>query len=318
MGGKQKDILLSVIVPTYNVEKYLAKCITSLATYLPNSAEILIIDDGSTDSSGHIAEEMKKTYSNVKVFHKENGGLSDARNYGITKANGKYLMFVDSDDYVDNSIMEVFKHLDKNVDVVFVGFTIESLKKSRQINYAAEGLIEGNENIVKKALAIRTLKNSATMKVVKKDFILGNNLFFNNGFSEDFDWTGRLFCYINSAILTNINYYHYISEREGSIMNAFTKSKFHDIINHAKSITNEVERACSNKLVTKRIKQYIGFNIVSIFRNIKHCNTRQDRLEVEKLMKDNIQYIKHQKSLLMKCFVLGGRIFGFRFMYKFV
>ena len=104
MSGKQKDVLLSVIVPTYNVEKYLEKCITSLATNLPNIAEILIIDDGSTDSSGLIAEEMKKTYSNVEVFHKENGGLSDARNFGIKQANGKFVMFVDSDDYVDNSI----------------------------------------------------------------------------------------------------------------------------------------------------------------------------------------------------------------------
>lgn len=317
MGAKQKDVLLSVIVPTYNVEKYLEKCITSLATYLPNHAEILIIDDGSTDSSGLIAEEMKKTYSNVEVFHKENGGLSDARNFGIKQANGKYMMFVDSDDYVNNSIVEIFKYLDKDVDVVFVGFTIESLKKSRQINYAAEGLIEGNENVVKNALAIRTIKNSACLKVVKKDFILENNLFFNNGFSEDFEWTGRLFCHVNSAILTNLNYYHY-AQREGSIMNSFSKSKFHDIINHAKSITNEVERVCSNKIITKRIKQYVGFNIVSIFRNIKHCHTKQDKLEVEKLMKDNIQYIKHQKPLLMKLFVLGGRIFGFRFMYKFV
>ena len=318
MSGKQKDVLLSVIVPTYNVEKYLEKCITSLATYLPNHAEILIIDDGSTDSSGVIAEEMKKSYSNVEVFHKENGGLSDARNFGIKQANGKYMMFVDSDDYVDNSIAEIFKYLDKNVDVVFVGFTIESLKKSRKINYAAEGLIEGNENIVKNALAIRTIKNSAYLKVVKKDFILENNLFFNNGFSEDFEWTGRLFCYVSSAILTNLNYYHYIAQREGSIMNTFSKNKFHDIINHAESITNEIERVCSNKLVAKKIKQYVGFNIVSIFRNIKHCHTKQDKLEVEKLMKDNIKYIKHQKSLLMKLFVLGGRIFGFRFMYKFV
>ena len=142
-------------------------------------------------------------------------------------------------------------------------------------------------------------------------------MFFQKGFSEDFNWTGRLFCYLGTAILTNLNYYHYVYEREGSIMNSFSKSKFYDVINHAHSIMNEVKKVCCNKSTEKRIKQYIGFNIVSIFRNIKHCHTKQDKLDVEKLMKDNIKYIKHQKSLLMKLFVLGGRIFGFRFMYKF-
>ena len=72
--------------------------------------ELIIINDGSTDSSGHIAEEMKKTYSNVKVFHKENGGLSSARNYGMDRCNGKYIMFLDSDDYLtDNCIEEIIK-----------------------------------------------------------------------------------------------------------------------------------------------------------------------------------------------------------------
>ena len=317
MGGKQDSVVLSVIVPTYNIEKYIERCITSLATNLSSNSEILIIDDGSTDSSGNIAETLQNRYSNVKVFHKENGGLSDARNFGINQASGKYLMFVDGDDYVDESIGEIFKYLERNVDAIFVGLTFETMKKTWQINYKDEGELEGNANIVNKMLAIRTHKNSACMKIVKRQLILENNLFFQKGFSEDFNWTGRLFCYLESAISTDLNYYHYVYEREGSIMNSFAKSKFYDVITHAKSITDESERVCENKFVAKRIKQYIGFNIVSIFRNIKHCHTKQDKLDVEKLMKENIKYIKHQKSLFMKLFVLGGRIFGFGFMYKF-
>ena len=317
MVENQNNVLLSVIVPTYNVEQYLEKCINSLTSNLTQDTEILIINDGSTDSSGEIAEQMQAKFKNVKVFHKQNGGLSDARNYGINKANGKYLMFVDSDDYVDETIKEIFQHLKSNADVIFVGFTIESNNKIKQINYNQIGLIHGNENIVNKCLAVRTIKNSAYLKVVNRKFILDHNLFFNNGFSEDFEWTGRLFCYVESAISTNINYYHYVAQREGSIMNVFNKSKFYDIINHANSIIYEVDKSCSNELVKKRIKQYIGFNIISIFRNINKCETKQDKLEIEKLMKSNMQHIKHQKSLLMKCFVLGGRMFGFRFMYKF-
>ena len=106
---------------------------TPILDYFNETQEILIIDDGSKDSSGDIAEDLQKKYSNVKVFHKPNGGLSDARNYGINKANGKYLMFVDSDDYVDSSICKIFEYIDKDVDVVFVGLNIETLTNSKQI-----------------------------------------------------------------------------------------------------------------------------------------------------------------------------------------
>ena len=317
MSGKQEELILSVIVPTYNIEKYIECCITSLATNLSSNAEILIIDDGSTDSSGNIADTLQNRYSNVKVFHKENGGLSDARNFGINQASGKYLMFVDGDDYVDESIGEIFKYLERNVDAVFVGLTFETMKKTWQINYKDEGALEGNENIVNKMLAIRTHKNSVCMKIVRRQLVLDNNLFFQKGFSEDFNWTGRLFCYLESAISTDLNYYHYVYEREGSIMNSFSKIKFYDVINHANSIMNEVEKVDCNKLTEKRIKQYIGFNIISIFRNIKHCKTKQEKSEVEKLLKDNINLIRCQKSLLMKMFVLCGRMLSFRFVYKF-
>ena len=316
MNYNQDELLLSVIVPTYNVEKYLEKCIDSIASNLVNNTEILIIDDGSTDSSGQIAEQLQNKYSNVKVFHKPNGGLSDARNYGINQAGGKYLMFIDSDDYVDDSICDILKHLHKDVDVVFVGLNIETLKDNFPITYNPSEMIVGNKNIVYQNLAIRTHKNSACMKVVNRQFILDNNLFFNNGFSEDFNWTGRLFCHINSAIATDICYYHYIAEREGSLMNSFNKKKFYDIIQHADSIMDEINSTQLDKAVVKRIKQFIGFNIISIFRNINKCASKEDKMEVEKLLKDNYKYIKHQKSIFMKAFVLCGRIFGFRLMYK--
>ena len=90
------------------------------------------------------------------------------------------------------------------------------------------------------------------------------------------------------------------------------------IIEHADSIMAEVESKSLDKAVIKRIRQFIGFNIISIFRNINKCASAEDKAEVEKLLKDNMKYIKYQKSIMMKIFVLAGRIFGFRFMYKFL
>lgn len=94
-----KDILISVIVPIYNVEAYLAACVHSVtASEHSDETEVLLIDDGSTDSSGALADALAAQYPQVSVFHKENGGLSDARNYGLQRATGRYVLFLDSDD----------------------------------------------------------------------------------------------------------------------------------------------------------------------------------------------------------------------------
>ncbi|RTZ18816.1 glycosyltransferase, partial [Streptococcus pneumoniae] len=92
--------LISIVVPVYNVEKYLKKSIESILNQTYQNIEILLVDDGSTDSSGKICESFSKVDPRIRVFHKENGGLSDARNFGIEQMKGQYVAFIDSDDYI--------------------------------------------------------------------------------------------------------------------------------------------------------------------------------------------------------------------------
>lgn len=99
--------LISIIIPVYNVEKYLERCITSVITQTYKNLEIILVDDGSPDKSGKICDEYAKKDNRIKVIHKENGGLSDARNVGIDASDGRYLMFVDSDDYISPDMVEV-------------------------------------------------------------------------------------------------------------------------------------------------------------------------------------------------------------------
>ena len=93
--------LISIVVPVYNVRQYIEKCIDSIINQTYKNLEIILVDDGSTDGSGELCDELKKLDFRIKVYHKENGGLSDARNYGVDRAKGMYIGFVDSDDYVD-------------------------------------------------------------------------------------------------------------------------------------------------------------------------------------------------------------------------
>ena len=108
--------LISVIVPVYNVEQWLPRCIESLLIQTYPNIEIILSDDGSTDECGVICDEYSKKDNRIKVIHKNNGGLSDARNCAIKQANGEYLTFVDSDDYVTNDYVETLYNLCEKYD----------------------------------------------------------------------------------------------------------------------------------------------------------------------------------------------------------
>lgn len=117
-------MLISFIVPVYNVEKYLDTCITSIVDQKYKDYEIILVDDGSTDSSPKICDRYEHQHSFIKTIHKENGGLSDARNYGIKAAKGEYILFVDSDDYIApdavENIVNTLKSEKNDIDVMFL------------------------------------------------------------------------------------------------------------------------------------------------------------------------------------------------------
>ena len=102
---------ISVIVPVYNVQDYLSECVQSILNQTFSDFELLLIDDGSTDHSGEIADQLEDLDPRIQVYHKKNGGLSDARNYGLERAQGEYLAFIDSDDYVAANYLETLINL---------------------------------------------------------------------------------------------------------------------------------------------------------------------------------------------------------------
>lgn len=112
---------VSIIVPIYNVEKYLKRCVESLINQTYKNIEILLIDDGSTDNSGKICDELERTDNRIKVYHKENGGLGSARNYGYKYATGEHILFLDSDDYIELETIESMMQY-SGYDIVCCGF----------------------------------------------------------------------------------------------------------------------------------------------------------------------------------------------------
>ncbi len=133
--------LISVIVPVYNVEKYLVRCINTLVKQTYNNLELILVDDGSTDNCAEICDELEKTDCRIKVYHKKNGGLSDARNYGVEKSNGAYITFVDSDDYVSADYIQRLYSLVKEYDAEIAVANFYKTQKN-VFEYRKDGLPE--------------------------------------------------------------------------------------------------------------------------------------------------------------------------------
>lgn len=214
-------MLLSIIVPVYNVAQYLERCIESLRT--DSSAfdyEILLVDDGSRDNSGAICDAYSQKYSNIRVLHKSNGGLSDARNYGLAHAEGDYIVFVDSDDYVEpgsaSKICEIIA--DGACDIYCSDYYSLTAGEETDIKYAPADTVMSGAEFFKYQLQQRSMVSSVVQNIYRTEFLRENRLYFKKGiYHEDEEWTPRVFMAAQKVQHVDLVYYAYII-RENSIM----------------------------------------------------------------------------------------------------
>ncbi|VWL84911.1 glycosyltransferase family 2 protein [Oceanivirga miroungae] len=224
---------ISIIIPIYNVENYLRKCLDSIVNQTYKNLEILLIDDGSTDKSGKIADEYAKNDSRVIVFHNENGGVSAARNFGLDKATGEYIALVDSDDYVDLTYIEkLYKVLkENNADISVCKFDYIFEKNYRNIKIKnimpfktrileKDKALKNIFSYSKKTVSFTTVWASLTKKELYSDirYPLGK-------FVEDIYTTYKLYLKAGKIAYYNEPLYYYV-QRTGSYVNSpFTLSK---------------------------------------------------------------------------------------------
>ena len=204
---------VSVIVPIYNVEKYLEKCINSLLSQTLEDIQIILVNDGSKDNSGNIAKEYEKNNKNRIIYvEKENGGLSDARNYGLKYATGDFIAFLDSDDYIEkNAYEEMYnKAIEENADYVECDFIWEFPNKIR---------VDKQYPYKNKKEMLSFVRVVAWNKLIKRQLITDNNLEFPKGLRyEDVEFTYKLIPFINKFTYVDKPFIHYV-QREGSIAN---------------------------------------------------------------------------------------------------
>ena len=230
------SVLLSIIVPVFNVEKYVDECIRSIISNgFDGKCELILVDDGSTDCSGKICDSYATT--NITIIHKTNGGLSSAKNAGIECACGKYLAFIDSDDYIGkNSIISILSEIEKdeNIDVFFMQgdkvytdgeeITLGDNIYSESINGKAKS------EVISYLAKQNKFAGSACTKIYKREFLEKYAIRFpdDKRFGEDLIFVLKSMYYASSYGAMNFPYYKYRQQRKGSITNTLSEKAYWD------------------------------------------------------------------------------------------
>ena len=250
--------LISIIVPVYNVEKYLEKCVESIINQTYKNLQIILVDDGSKDNSGKICDEFKLKDDRIEVIHKTNGGLSDARNAGLKIAKGDYIGFVDSDDYVEKDMFETFLSLIEkyNADISIVSYYEFENGKFVEKDYTNELIKMNSLEGLKQILIDKKIPNYSCNKLFKRN--LFNDIKFPVGKKfEDIATTYRFFEKANLIIFKDVAKYYYI-RRENSI----TKRKTYD--NYKDYIDVLIERYLYlDKLYGNKIQPYNDYGLIN-------------------------------------------------------
>lgn len=280
----EKD-LISVIVPVYNVELYLKKCINTILKQTYKKLDIILIDDGSKDRCGVICDEFVNLDSRIRVFHKENGGLSDARNYGIERAKGKYITFIDSDDYIELDYIEyLYNLLIKHnclMSLAAHNVVLENghIMHEKEVNRRSEKL--SKRECIKKMLYHDLIDTSAWGKLYSME--LFDNIRYPKGkIFEDIGTTYKFFLKCDEIACGYQNKYNYIIRKDSIVNGKFNKRKL-DLIKMTDEMAADVEKIypdLSEAVMRRRI--YARFSTL---------NQMLDIRELKDIRKEIIKFI---------------------------
>lgn len=248
--------LISIIVPVFNVEDYIKECLESIIKQTYTNLEILIIDDGSTDTSGQICDNYAKKDKRIKVIHQQNLGLSASRNKGIKLSKGKYLSFIDSDDIINPLMIELlYKEItNNNCDISICKFQIFNDKFINRNKEYSVSLLNQDE-FLKKLMIDKEISSHACNKLYNKD-LFKEIKFIEGKKYEDIGTTYKLGFNLNKACYLNIELYGY-RNRENSIINNLKKETLIDYID---MINKRYEDLIQKK---PELKDYLDMNRIN-------------------------------------------------------
>lgn len=282
MKNKNGFPLVSIIVPAYNVDKYLSRCLDSLVQQTYRNLEIIVVDDGSTDKTGNIAEKFKENDRRIKVIHQENGGLSNARNNGLKSVNGAYISFVDSDDYVEKDYISFMYNLlaeDEFKSPLALCSLNNVYVENGKIHNCGDGsrrVLSGKECI--KMMCYHDLVDTcAYAKLAKKELYTGF-CFPEGKLFEDIGSTYFLFAQCNSVACGFSPKYNYMIRNNSIVTSGFNRSKL-DLLEMTDQMANFVKKKFPDlKNAVLRRQVYARFSTLNQMANVNTFSAERESI----------------------------------------
>ena len=312
---------ISVIIPVYNVEKYLNQCIGNVLSQFYKNIEVLLIDDGSTDKSFEICEKYLKSDSRIYLVHKKNGGVSLARNIGIQCSKGDYIVFLDGDDFWRNndSIANIVKNLKNNVDMVCFGY--REYKDNNSENGIGISFIGFDDSysdkneLFKEMISKGVYVSSPWCKVIKKDVIIKNDLYFCEGItSEDIDWSARLLIAVKSINVYCDSFYCY-RQRSDSVVHNLKYENLEVLANNILKCIKLAE-GLESKDFSDLYYNYVSYQYITFLKVALLCENDSRTKTLVKEMKSYKWLLDFHLNKKVKIVYWFNKLFGFNLMLK--
>lgn len=312
-------MLISVIIPVYKVEKYLEQCVNSVLNQTYRNIELILVDDGSPDSCPAMCEAFAKNDTRIKVIHKPNGGLSDARNVGTAMATGDYLLYMDSDDFwaTSNDLETLVAEAKRTPECDFIGFNcsyyyevedkvVPWVRYSEELNQPTL-----TERCVMMLLSSGTFPVSACMKLFRREALQGKIEFIKGAYCEDIPWFIELLRQTKRCRFINLYMYMYRKGVSTSISSSYSPKVYSDLLAH---LERGVEQ-CQNWEVSSEFRDAIlslwAYEL-SILRAMTGYMDREQRAVERKKLHNYNWLMKYQQHPKVKMVAYIQRCVGVR------
>lgn len=281
---------ISIIVPVYNVESYLEKCVKSILNQTYSNFEVLLINDGSTDNSPNICENLKELDSRIKIFHKKNEGVSATRNFGIENSTGKFITFIDSDDFINKDMLEVLYNNLKNNDAdISIGKVVDTFDENYIFKENNEEISNwDNKNAMKKILEAKETSFFPVAKLFKKS--LFEKIKFNKEYKLAEDAlliTEILLSEKLNIVYCNKEVYAYLHHKNSATTTVVKEYVFDTITVHSKifdMVYNEYPEL-KDELIERRYWSY--FTVFDKIITTKNDNFLEEKNNLKRIFKRN-------------------------------
>lgn len=305
----------SVILPIYNVEAYLTECAESILSQTYNDYELILVNDGSKDSSLSICEEYAKKYSSIKVVNQPNAGLSMARNNGLSVAQGDYIIFIDSDDFIlsNEFLQQVAKRTESGTDLIFYKHRrfLDESKTLCECSYSYKNAIPAPDpaSKIRQMVTDDAFYGSAWIKAIKRSVLTDNKILFEKGLlGEDMEWNYHLMMHTQSIELIDEAYLAY-RQREGSISQSLKLKNLTDFVYILQKWSEPV-----NSLKDSDLRLALLGSLAKYYSNLLVVYSRvqdNDKLEYKKQIKELSWVLKYGLSKRPNLVYKVYRLFGF-------